>query len=210
VASLKRLLCPVVPHDASQDPTSRERLLKAATEVFERKGYAATSVREIVERAGVTKPALYYHFGSKEGLMVGLLEASLKEMTRVVTEAVSTPGTYAERIQRMCLAICRLSVSNSSVLRVSHTAYFSAPDALPSFDFQSFDEAFTGVLERLVREGIAAGEFRPVSPVDAAYALAGPVVVAIHEVTLRRENRLDEAGLVRVIDIVLDGLRQAR
>ena len=44
---------------------ARERLLSGATELFASKGYAATTVREIVERAGVTKPVLYYYFRSK-------------------------------------------------------------------------------------------------------------------------------------------------
>ena len=58
------------PQPVPADPTSRSRLLHAAVEIFERKGYAAASVREIVAHAGVTKPALYYHFRSKEGILI--------------------------------------------------------------------------------------------------------------------------------------------
>ena len=43
---------------------SRERLLETATELFAEKGYAGASVREIVEKAGVSKPVLYYYFKS--------------------------------------------------------------------------------------------------------------------------------------------------
>jgi TetR/AcrR family transcriptional regulator len=43
-----------------QETEVRKRLLKAALELFTKKGFAATSVREIVEIAGVTKPVLYY------------------------------------------------------------------------------------------------------------------------------------------------------
>ncbi|MCE1227092.1 MAG: TetR/AcrR family transcriptional regulator, partial [Geobacteraceae bacterium] len=46
----------------------RQRLLDAALQLFSTKGYAATSVRELVEAAGVTKPVLYYYFKNKEGL----------------------------------------------------------------------------------------------------------------------------------------------
>ena len=41
---------------------ARERLLETATDIFAKKGYAGTSVREIVNRAGVSKPVLYYYF----------------------------------------------------------------------------------------------------------------------------------------------------
>lgn len=49
------------------------QVARAAARLFAERGYDATSVREIVEAAGVTKPTLYYHFGSKEGLAQALL-----------------------------------------------------------------------------------------------------------------------------------------
>ncbi len=56
------------------EPNARQRLLETATELFAEKGYAGTSVREIVDRAGVSKPVLYYYFKSKEGLFYAILE----------------------------------------------------------------------------------------------------------------------------------------
>ncbi|MEA2040283.1 MAG: TetR/AcrR family transcriptional regulator, partial [Thermodesulfobacteriota bacterium] len=46
----------------------RARLLVAGTTIFAEKGYASTTVREIVARAGVSKPVLYYYFKNKEGI----------------------------------------------------------------------------------------------------------------------------------------------
>ena len=54
----------------------RERLLTGATELFTRKGYAATTVREIVAAAGVTKPVLYYYFRNKEGIYLELIRGA--------------------------------------------------------------------------------------------------------------------------------------
>jgi AcrR family transcriptional regulator len=58
-------------------------IARVAARLFASQGYDATSVRTIVEAAGVTKPTLYYHFGSKEGLAQALL-------TRPMTEFVTT------------------------------------------------------------------------------------------------------------------------
>lgn len=59
---------------------TRRAILRAAAGLFAQRGYDAVSVREIVEAAGITKPALYYHFGNKEGValavMRGLMEAA--------------------------------------------------------------------------------------------------------------------------------------
>lgn len=57
---------------------TRSSVLAEAARLFAARGYDAVSVREIVQAAGVTKPALYYHFGSKEGLANALLEDFFK------------------------------------------------------------------------------------------------------------------------------------
>lgn len=53
---------------------TRERILKVATELFIAQGYDATSLREIADRLGFTKAALYYHFQSKDQILGALLE----------------------------------------------------------------------------------------------------------------------------------------
>lgn len=57
-------------------PTSetRARIIRAAEVLFAREGYASTSLREITERAGVNVAAVNYHFGSKEDLLVEILD----------------------------------------------------------------------------------------------------------------------------------------
>lgn len=54
--------------------STRSRLSQAALKLFLEQGFAATSVREIAAASGVTVPALYYHFESKDGLLGALVE----------------------------------------------------------------------------------------------------------------------------------------
>ena len=61
---------------------TRTEILDVASELFTEKGYDATSLREIAERLGITKAALYYHFRSKDDILRALLEP----MNTVVTE----------------------------------------------------------------------------------------------------------------------------
>src|SRR5689334_7053548 len=53
---------------------TRQRILAVSAELFVEQGYEGTSLREIAERLGVTKAALYYHFSSKEQIFRALLE----------------------------------------------------------------------------------------------------------------------------------------
>ena len=71
------------------------KLLDAAVRLFAHKGYPATSTREIVEAAGVTKPMLYYYFQSKEGLLAAaighFLDAFHERLRQVVCRAARAP-----------------------------------------------------------------------------------------------------------------------
>ncbi|MGW6918826.1 ScbR family autoregulator-binding transcription factor [Kitasatospora sp. NPDC054939] len=53
---------------------TRQAVLRAAAEVFDERGYAAATMADILERAGVTKGALYFHFHSKEELALAVIE----------------------------------------------------------------------------------------------------------------------------------------
>ncbi|WP_462202751.1 TetR/AcrR family transcriptional regulator [Frankia sp. CcWB3] len=78
---------------ASPDPRgdTRSRILAAAMSLFSEQGYAGTSVRDISERLGVTKAALYYHFPSKETILDALLEPFVSELGRLVDLVRQSP-----------------------------------------------------------------------------------------------------------------------
>jgi len=61
----------------------REQLITVGRSVFAEKGYEATSVEEIAERAGVSKPVVYEHFGGKEGMYAVIVD---REVARLVTK----------------------------------------------------------------------------------------------------------------------------
>ena len=58
--------------DAAITPTTRERILDVALDLFTEQGFDGTSLRQIAEQLGVTKAALYYHFTSKDDILLAL------------------------------------------------------------------------------------------------------------------------------------------
>ncbi len=74
---------------------TRSRILAAAISLFAEQGYAGTSVRDISERLGVTKAALYYHFPSKETILDALLEPFVSELGRLVELVRQSPPPSA-------------------------------------------------------------------------------------------------------------------
>ncbi len=91
------------------NPAARE-IARTAARLFATKGYDATSVREIVEAAGVAKPTLYYYFGSKEGVAQALLTLPLERLVAELKRIVATvPDPVEALIQSLELqfGLCR-------------------------------------------------------------------------------------------------------
>ena len=84
------------PAEASEKPTA-ERMLNAAAALFSRKGYAATSTREIAALLRIQKASLYYHIESKEDLLYDICRSSLEQIRRDVAAAVQNISDPLER-----------------------------------------------------------------------------------------------------------------
>lgn len=161
------------PIHQEPDEQVRTRLLNAAVRVFDRKGYHAASVREVADLAGVTKPALYYHFGSKEGLLLAILTQAERQFAEAVASAATRPGTARDRITALCEDIYALFGENVPVARVAHAVLLGPPDGAPPFDITAFEVRFRETLEQIAAEGIASGELRDVQVRDIALAVMG-------------------------------------
>ena len=79
------------------EPDTRSRFQKIALELFTANGYEATSLREIAERVGVTKAALYYHFKTKDDIIGSLVQDRVARLEELVTWAKAQPRTVATR-----------------------------------------------------------------------------------------------------------------
>src|SRR6476661_6871193 len=81
----------------------REQLLAVGRSVFAEKGFTAVTVEEIAQRAGVTKPIVYEHFGGKEGLYAVIVDREMEHVIASVSEAIAE-GTPRDRVAGATLA----------------------------------------------------------------------------------------------------------
>jgi len=77
----------------------REQLLEAASEMFVDRGYHATGMDEIAERAGVSKPVLYQHFSSKLDLYLAVLQQHVEILVSSVRQALRTTTDNRQRLR---------------------------------------------------------------------------------------------------------------
>src|SRR5438552_10691732 len=81
----------------------RAQLIEVGRAVFAKRGYEGTSMEEIAERAKVSKPIVYEHFGGKEGLYAVVVDREMDYVVRRIVEAIAS-GTPRERLESATLA----------------------------------------------------------------------------------------------------------
>lgn len=81
----------------------RLQLMRVGREVFAFTGYEATAIEEVAQQAGVSKPIVYEHFGSKEGLYAAIVEREMDDLVARVTEGISR-GTPRARFEAAVVA----------------------------------------------------------------------------------------------------------
>ncbi|MFA6148436.1 MAG: TetR/AcrR family transcriptional regulator [bacterium] len=188
----------------------RKRLLSGASELFASKGYAATTVREIVERAGVTKPVLYYYFRSKEGIYLDLMREPFGKFLAIVEETLHSGGSARDRLFRLCLMAYDIFAENIDSARVMYSIYYGPPQGAPFIDFDAFHSKFREAVFQVLGEGIRDGEFLRVDPHDAAWAVIGALHVAMEVELCHPPQGLGRDGVRRVLEIVLEGIAMER
>lgn len=169
--------------------SGRERLLEAAVRLFAAKGYDATSVRDIVRAAGVTAPALYHHFGNKEGLFLAILRAGRSRVEAAREEVLAAGGSSAVRILRLGRTYVALRREFADLVWAVERIVSGSPKAAQRFDFRALALDRVRCFEQLVEEGVASGEFRPCAPRHVALALVGAIEFAAPTCSIRAAGR---------------------
>ena len=87
---------------ALRGEATRERVLAAAREILLERGFAQTSTRAVAERAGVQLSLVHYHFGSKQRLLIDVLEHENEQLLARQRELYAGPGPLAEKWRTAC------------------------------------------------------------------------------------------------------------
>jgi TetR/AcrR family transcriptional regulator len=128
---------------------NRSNILLCALNLFSSRGYEAVGVQEIVDTAGITKPTLYYYFGSKEGLLEALVEQYFERLYFVIREASAYKGDLPLTLERVVRAHFHFAKENATFYRMQLSMWFSPPES-PSFKIISgYNERHYKVIEYL-------------------------------------------------------------
>jgi AcrR family transcriptional regulator len=183
----------------------RERLLASALTLFNNRGYAATSVREIVQAAGVTKPVLYYYFGSKEGIYLELMNSSFAQFDASLARMTTISGTAAEKIVHFCSLLLALVIERLEVVRLMYAIYYGPPQGAPPIDFEDYYSKIVSTVEALVEEGITRGELAVGDTGAAAWIVVSILNTTMEEQLCQASPRIAPRQMECMLNLVLQG-----
>jgi AcrR family transcriptional regulator len=149
------------------------QIMEAATRLFADRGFAGTSLQDIADATGLTRPALYHYFGSKEDLLSRLVSELTEGPADELGEIrARTPATATERLRAMAFAVALRQATQPARFRVLVRSEAELPGALSKV----YDQGRRRVLKEfssVIDEGVRQGEFRPVDPRVAALGVIG-------------------------------------
>lgn len=152
---------------------TRAHLLKTALRVFSAKGYAATTIDDLVSAAGLTRGALYWHFKSKADLYNTLVQEFSARGAHIVQEAVAEGGSLLEILRRVFVRQLALIEDDADARAIMELALFKTgtPPELNAGRKKQI-EAGHQLIENLAQamaRGVASGELRAdLAPQDLA------------------------------------------
>jgi TetR/AcrR family transcriptional regulator len=184
---------------------THDRILKKALELFSERGYDATSVREICEAAGITKPTLYYFYGSKEGVYRAIVEGALERFRSDLVLALGGEGPLRDRLVRMARSYVEATLQAPDLARFVMALIHNSPRSAPATDIVSFYQDVLDALARAIDGAVARGEVRP-GPTDVRLLVfMGALGEAMHGHLLGGKPDLTPALAETLVDTVLGG-----
>ena len=156
---------------AQQRLLKREAVLRTAAQLFNEKGYVASTLDEVAERLGVSKPTVYYYVKSKDEILFECVRTGLEMLEEAIREVEAAGGHAMEKLLAAMHKYAEIVTQDFGmcVIRVGE-------DPLPPESQRKLRRMKAGldhVLRDLISQGIAEGSIAPCDPKTAAFTLAG-------------------------------------
>jgi TetR/AcrR family transcriptional regulator, cholesterol catabolism regulator len=147
-----------------------QTILKGAAEVFRREGFARTRLEDVAVEVGVNRASLYYYVGTKEELLVALIEAPVYDMTRHCREALESVAAPEEKLRRALASYIEDLATRPELFVLfgesQHIATIPEAQGIVT-NAEEYGKALLAIIE----EGVTGGVFR--SDLDPRLAMLG-------------------------------------
>jgi AcrR family transcriptional regulator len=186
-----------------QGEMTRQALLEAARTLFGERGYAATSLDQVVQAANVTKGALYHHFDGKQELFAAVYE----QIKREVSERAATAFLEPDPWEDLC-AGCQAMLDAHLDPLIQRIVLHDAQAVLDADTIRRVDTRYGAVVLRgALRRAIRAGIIRPLPLKILALMLTGAILEGCMAIADSDDPTRAREDAGNVLTSLLEGLR---
>jgi TetR/AcrR family transcriptional regulator, fatty acid metabolism regulator protein len=191
-------------------PDKRDAILKAATQVFARRGFFQSQVADVARAAGVAAGTVYLYFRSKDDLLVSIFERTMKETLAEGQGAIAGVTDPRDRLRRIARLHLERMGRDRDLAIVFQVELRQSTKFMERFS-STYLRDYLGIIRDTISEGQASGAFRAdFNPTIAAKALFGALdEMATNWILTARPYGLAEQA-DEVIDLFLNGVGPAR
>jgi AcrR family transcriptional regulator len=188
--------------------TRRRQIEDVASALFSSRGYAATSMRDIARALDLQGGSLYAHIPSKEAVLAAIVEEAATEFHAAVRPIAERPGPAAQRLREMIAAHVRVVTGGRERAKVFLFEWTFLGEARRAAVTRSRAD-YQAYFERVVAEGVAAGELEAPDPRLAAVFILSAMNAIAH--WYRPDGPLGPDALAEhYAELFLGGLQPAR
>lgn len=188
---------------------SKAKIFQAAAHLFAEKGYNGVSMREISESTGLSKPTIYYYFGSKEGIYTSLVEVGLHHNLEQFQQIIDMKIPVKQKIIEIVKIRFR-QVQEYPEFAKFFLLIFMSIENLP-FLKKFIEEAASRrqSLADLIQQGISQGEFgQSANPKLAADILIGTLMhFMVKQLNVKKKILSDELA-EEIVELIFKGLNE--
>jgi AcrR family transcriptional regulator len=162
---------------------TRARIIETAEALFRRMGFAKTAVADIAAELGMSPANIYRFFSSKHAIVEAICQKALAELEARGWAVARSPGPASQRLEDLIMVTVNYHKENFLTERRVHDMVLVAIEH--SWDvIRAHKQVMHSIAERILREGIAAGEFEPVDPAQTARHIMRSLVAFLHPVLI--------------------------
>ncbi len=193
------------PATGEREGEVRDRIFQSALRNFSNKGYAATSLREISDDAGTTKPMIYYYFGSKEGLYGSIVREILEEMADAIRTHLPGEASPAQQIMAYAERYLDHFLAQEEIIALVLREVFGL-GGVPMAQFsQALGDQVRAPLDAILKRGMETGALHGDSVTMCATAITGILNMFILAHVFGGAD-IDREGALRQVTYYTSGL----
>lgn len=197
-----------LPKMRKKPEVRREEIIETAIELFYEHGYHKASIRDITERMGLTKAAIYYHFNSKEEILFDIIDQATKELLYIFKSSISEDKEPIDNLRDLIVNQILYMKSNRKKVKilVEDKRFLSGElNAIVKNKERTIFYLFRSYVEKMQE----TGSIRAFDLTTAAFGIFGMINWLYHWYRPNKKLTIEELAM-HIVNILFHGLLSSK